>query len=648
MFIRAARGTGAHRGWAMLIDEAVRFLSQIPPFQFLEKGLLRELAHNLTKEFYPKGTVILQQDGPVGEHLQIIQKGVVKISLRPKGGGEDVVIDFRERGETFGLVSLMGGHQRTTILAVQDTICYLLPKARFNELVASDPAITEYLLQFHLTKYADWTSREIQGKNLFLESSDHLLFTAQVGEICQRFTTVVEADTTIRQTARRMVEQRQSAALVVGANGEPIGILTDSDLRTKVVAQGQSIDGPVTRVMSHPVASVDEAVPCFEVILQMLQREIYHMAVTREGAIRGVVTNHDFLVLQGRSPLAFSEDIEHQTTLEGLAPVSRKALSIIGVLLRDGARAGNIIRIISELNDRVVRKVLELAERELGPPPVPYCWLALGSEGRKEQTFRTDQDNALVYADISETQRPRVTEYFRRFAVFMRNGLVQCGFEACPANYMASNPDWCQPISTWKRYFSTWISEPSPEAVLRSLIFFDFRPLYGDESLAWDLRDHFGRLIPDYPVFLGFLANMLVKNRPPIGFFGAVAGERSGEHKDGLNLKIKGVAPLVDIARLFALERGIRHTSTLDRLEALRGGTSLISELVDELEHAFEFLTLLRVHHQAQQLEAGQAIDNFIRLDTLSSLEGQSLKNAFRLILKIQDQVLDRYKAFII
>jgi len=632
----------------MLIDETVRFLSQVPPFQFLEEPLLRELVQSLTMAFHPKGAVILHQDGPVSDHLQIIKKGAVKITLRPEGNGDEVVVDYRERGETFGLVSLMGGHQRTTIVAIQDTTCYLLPKERFNELVVSHPAITEYLLQFHLTKYADMTSREIQGKSLFLESSDHLLFTAQVGEICQRFTTVVEADTTIRQTARRMAEERQSAALVVGPSGEPIGILTDSDFRTRVVAEGQPIDGPVSRVMSHPVVSVDEQDPCFEVVLKMLQCDIEHVAVTREGAIRGVVTNHDFLVLQGRSPLAFSEDIEHQTTLEGLAPVSRKAMSIIGVLLREGARATNIIRIISELNDRVVRKVLELAERELGPPPVPYCWLALGSEGRKEQTFRTDQDNALVYADVFDSQKPRVAEYFRRFAVFMRNGLVQCGFEACPANYMASNPDWCQPLAQWKRYFSTWISEPTPEAVLKSLIFFDFRPLHGDRSLAWSLREHFGRLIPDYPVFLGFLANMLVRNRPPLGFFGGVSVERNGEHKDGLNLKIKAVAPLVDIARLFALEKGIQQVSTVDRLEALRGGTSLISELVDELEYSFEFVTLLRIHHQYRQAEAGQPTDNFIRFDGLSSLERQSLKNAFRLILKVQDQVMDRYKSFII
>ncbi|MDR3682344.1 MAG: DUF294 nucleotidyltransferase-like domain-containing protein [Geothrix sp.] len=632
----------------MLIDDAVRFLSQIPPFQFLEGPTLRELTQSLTMEFYPKGTVILQQDGPVSESLRIIQKGLVRISIRPKGSGDEEVSDYRERGETFGLVSLMGGHQKTTIVAMQDTICYLLPKDRLNDLMSSHPAITEYLLQFHLTKYVDMTSREIQGKSLLLGSSDRLLFTAQVGEICRATATVMAQSATIRETARRMVADRQSAALVAGPGGAPAGIVTDSDLRAKVVALGHSIDAPVTQIMSQPVITVDEKEPCFEVVLRMLQGNIHHVAVTREGSLCGMVTTHDFMVLQGRSPLAFSEDIEMQTTLEGLAPVSQKALTIIGALLREGARAANIIRIISELNDRVVRRVLEIAEKELGPPPVPYCWLALGSEGRKEQTFRTDQDNALVYADPPAALREDAAEYFRRFTSFMRNGLVHCGFEPCPADCMASNPQWCQPLSVWRGYFSDWISAPTPKAVLNSQIFFDFRPLHGDLSLAWELREHLGRLIPDYPTFLGFLANMLVKNRPPIGFFGAVAVERSGEHKHGLNLKIKGVTPLVDIARLFALEKGVRHSSTLDRLEALRGGSTLISDLIDELEYAFEFISLLRIHHQYRQMEAGKPIDNFIHLDTLSHLERQSLKNAFRLALKVQDLVMERYKSFII
>lgn len=633
----------------MMVEDAIRFLSKIPPFQFLEASLLRQVSESLSMEFYPKGTVILQQDGPASDALRIVKKGVVKISLRPKGGGDEVVIDYREPGETFGLVSLMGKRQKTTIVSVQDTICYLLPKDRFNELLGTNPSIMEYLLQFHLTKYADMTSREIQGKSLFLGSSDHVLFTTQVGEICSRGAATVEKGATVQQAAQRMVEEKQSAVIVVDGSGAPEGIVTDTDLRKKVVARAHSVEAPVTSVMSGPVVTVEDHDHCFEVILKMLQHNIHHVAVTREGALMGVITNHDFMLLQGRSPLAFSEDIEQQKTIEALAPVSGKILGIIGVLLREGARAANIIRIISELNDRIVRKVLEIVEAQLGPPPVPFCWLALGSEGRKEQTFRTDQDNAIIFADCDDDAQERAArEYFAQFAALVRDGLALCGFEPCPANYMASNPEWCQPISTWKRYFSNWVSEPTPEAVLKTLIFFDFRPLYGDESLSRTLRDHLVAEIPNHSSFLGFLANMLVQNRPPIGFFGSVVVERGGDHKDELNLKIKGIAPLVDIARLFSLEKGVRYSSTIERIKALRSEHTIVSEYADELEYAFEFITILRIHNQYRQMEAGKPIDNFINLDTLSNLEKQTLKNAFRVIIKVQELVMERYKAFII
>jgi CBS domain-containing protein len=633
----------------LVIDEAVRFLTHTPPFQFLDERLLRSVAGSLSIEYYPKGTTILRQDGPVSDSLRIVKKGGVKITLKPKGGGDEVVVDYRGPGESFGLVSLMGGRQKTTIVSVDDTICYLLPKERLNELMAANPAVTEYLLQFHLTKYADTTSREIQGKSFFVGSGDHVLFATRVGEIAVRMPPTVEPAATIREAARRMIEGKQSAVFVVEGNGAPVGIVTDSDLRTKVVAAAHPVDAPISTVMTTPVFTVDAEDHCLEAVLKMLRYNVHHVAVTKDGALLGLLTDHDFMLLQGKSPLAYSEDIEQQTTIEGLAPVSGKVLNIIGFLLREGARATNIVRIISELNDRILHKVLEITERDLGPAPVPYCWLALGSEGRKEQTFRTDQDNAIVYEDPEGEEQARAAkDYFARFATVVRDGLVKCGFHACPANYMASNPEWCQPIETWKRYFSRWIAEPSPEAVLNSLIFFDFRPIHGDEMLARRLRDHLVAEVPEHPSFLGFLANMIVKNRPPIGFFGSVVVERSGEHKDELNLKIKGLAPIVDIARLFSLEKGVRHSSTLERLKSLRVSHTLVAEFADELEYAFEFIMLLRIHHQYRQLEAGDEIDNFVNLEGLSNLEKQTLKNAFRLILKVQETVMERYKAFIL
>lgn len=294
--------------------------------------------------------------------------------------------------------------------------------------------------------------------------------------------------------------------------------------------------------------------------------------------------------------------------------------------------------------------MIRLTEGQLGPPPAPYAWLAMGSEGRKEQTFRTDQDNALVYADPSEGDRTEVADYFRRFALLMRDGLMQCGFEACPAGYMASNPgNGAEPLSVWKWYFSDWVADPRPEALLRSVIFFDFRALAGQESLANDLREHLIQEIPRYPTFLGFLANLLIRNRPPLGFFGNVISDRGSDHKDGLNRRSRGSPLLVDIARLFALElHGIRHSSTAERIQALRSSHSVVAENADELDYAFEFISLLRIHHQYHQMESGLPINNMLNLETLSNLERQSLKNTFRLITKIQGSVMERYRGFIV
>jgi CBS domain-containing protein len=212
---------------------------------------------------------------------------------------------------------------------------------------------------------------------------------------------------------------------------------------------------------------------------------------------------------------------------------------------------------------------------------------------------------------------------------------------------MASNPTWCQPLRTWKKYFSTWIAEPTPDAVLNSVTFFDFRPVYGEAGLAEELRDFLVGAVRDQKVFLGHLANMAVRNTPPIGFLQSFVVEKSGEHKDELNMKVKGIAPLVDIVRLFALEKGVRETSTLERIEKIRPVHTIMEEHADDFEHAFEFIMLLRIHHQYKQIRTGASPDNFLNPNTLSNLERRSLKDAFGLISTVQDLLIERYKSLI-
>jgi CBS domain-containing protein len=630
----------------MIIEDITKFLEKIPPFQFLDTASLQDAVKGLSMEFYPKNTVILKQDGPPSDSLRIIKKGGVRISVT-SGTNEDVVIDFRGEGDTFGIVSLMSkDRQKTTIVAIDDTICYLLNKEHLYRLIESHPTFTEYLLQSHFTKYIDKTYREMHNKSLFYGSSDHLLFTTQIGDMAAKEIITVGENATIRDAAQEMARNRISSVIITDAAGQPAGIVTDRDMREKVVATARNVDDPVREIMSSPLVRVDVKDYCFEAVLRMIKHNIHHILVIKDGTLKGVLTNHDLMLLQGSSPLSFAKDLESQQTIEGLVPVSMKVNRVVGLLLKEGARASNITKIITELNDRLLRKVLEIAEKRFGRPPVPYCWVGFGSEGRKEQTFKTDQDNAIIYADPgSALEEMEIRSYFTEFTGFVRDGLLQCGFPPCPADYMASNPKWCQPLRIWKKYLSDWIRTPTPDALMNALTFFDFRAMYGDAALAEELRTYLIGILKDQQVFLGHIANMAIKNSPPMGFFKSFVVEKDGAHKNELNLKVKGVAPFVDIIRLFALERGIRETSTLDRIAALRETHKIVQEYADEFEHAFEFISLLRIHHQFSLLNEGRAPDNFIDPNNLSNLEKRSLKDAFHLITKVQDLIIERYKS---
>lgn len=622
----------------MLIEDVISFLKTIPPFQFLDEQTLKGVAKNISMEFYPKDTIILEQDGTPSEYLQIIKKGGVKVYI--KANGDEVIIDYRGEGDTFGFLSLVGKDRaRANVKAIDDTICYLIGKETVSRLLDSNPVFTEYFLKSHLTKYIDRTYKEMHGKSLFYGGSDRLLFATQIGDIATKEVVTIEQGATIQDAARIMSKNKVSSLIIIDSNSLPVGIVTDRDLREKVVARGRDVNEPISDIMSLPLIRVDTKDYCFEAVLKMIRHNIHHVLVIKDGDLKGVITNHDLMLLQGSSPLSFSKDIENQQTIEGLIPVAKKINMIVGLLLREGAKAGNITKIIAELNDRLVRKILEIAEKKYGKSPTPFCWIVFGSEGRKEQTFKTDQDNAIIYAeDSGEAKR-----YFADFTPFVRDSLIKIGFPLCPADYMASNPRWCQPLKIWKNYFHKWINTPTPEAILMSLIFFDFRPLWGDFSLADKLRTHLAQITKEHDSFFAEMADAITKNRPPLSILKKVIVEKSGEHKNELNLKIRGIAPIVDIARFFAIEAGISETSTIERIRLLKDDLPIVNKYANELEEAFEFISLLRIYNQLDQIEKGEQLNNYINPDKLSIIKKKTLKESFNLIAEVQEAVVKRY-----
>jgi len=631
----------------MLIEEVIEFLGKIPPFQFLDDDTLKAITGGVNMEFYPKGTVIQYQGGPAPENLYIIKKGEVKVSI--KNENDEVFVDYRGEGDLIGYLLIFGGGKaRATVVAVNDTICYLIKREPIQNLLFTNPAVREFFHKSFLSKYLDKTFKELQNKNLVYSGGDKILFTMPVGEFATKGVINASENISIQEAAEIMANYSISSLILIDAQGLPTGIITDRDLRDKVVSKGKDCKDPVRDIMSIPHVRADVKEYCFEAILKMVKHNVHHLLIMQGDKLKGILTNHDLMLIQGTSPLSVVKDIESQPTVDALIPVSKRINGIVGLLLGEGAKASSITRIITEINDRLVRKIIEIAEERFGEPPVPYCWIVFGSEGRKEQTFKTDQDNALIYADpASATEELAAQEYFRSFTQFVREGLLKCGFPPCPADFMATNPMWRQPLHVWRKYFTNWISTPTSEAVLNSVTFFDFRAVYGEAKLLDWLKDFTLSMAKDNKIFLGYLANMAIKNTPPIGFLKTFVVEKSGEHKDQLNLKIKGLAPLIDIVRLFALEKGLKETSTIERIQSLRDKHTIIKEYADELLHAFEFILLLRIQNQFELMKEGQDINNFINPNNLSNLEKRIAKETFQLISKIQDLIIERYKAMI-
>lgn len=629
----------------MSVEDTINFLKLTPPFMFADETELENIARTASLEQYPKGTFILRQGGEPSKVLRVIKKGSARVSIITEEGTE-ALTDIRGEGDLIGYLSLFGEDKaRANVVTVEDTTCYLIPREVIQRLIETNPTIRDFFNKTFLTKYLDKPVSEIYDKRLMNIGSDKLLFTTTVGEIATKGVISAFEDVTIKEAAEIMSLHKISSLVIIDSNAVPIGIITNSDLRDRVVSKGIDLNQKVTTVMTATLKEIDAKEYCFEALLKMTRHNIHHLLVVDEGKLKGIITNHDLMLLQGISPINIARDIENQFSIDGLASVSKKTHTVVKLLLKEGVRASSIAKIITELNDRLVRKILQLAENKFGQPPVRYCWIVYGSEGRREQTFKTDQDNAIILEDYDRSKEEAVQSYFSSFSSYVRGALLRCGYAICPLDNMASNPKWRQPLSQWRFFFEDLITQPTQDTLFKSLIFFDFRPLYGERPLAFELREHVTRLAEANRPFLSNLAGIIAKNRPPIGFLKDFVVEKTGEHKDKLNLKTKGTAMIVDLARLFALDRGIKETSTTDRLESVKNSHEPLTDNSEGLQQVFDFLMLLRTEHQLAQIEKGQSLENFINPNHLSTVQRKMLKESYNLVSRIQDVVIERYSA---
>ena len=463
--------------------------------------------------------------------------------------------------------------------------------------------------------------------------------TRRVGDILSRPLVTCPRWMPIHEVARRMAESDTDAAVIVGAEGEPRGIVTDADLRRRVVAASLAGDTVVERVMSAPLITIDTDAFFFEAVHRMLQHRLHHLVVVEAGRPRGVISDGDLLAARAQGPLFVARQLDLARSLEQLVELRPARERAVRVLFRAGVDAYDLGRITAEINDHLVRRVLALVEEELGPPPVAYCWLGLGSEGRREQTLKTDQDNALVYRDpppeLAETAEMYFADLARRAVV----ALERCGFPRCEGEIMASNPRWRQPLSVWRGYFARWVQRPEPAALYNAEIFFDLRAIVGDSALADALWSDLAEWIPGSPVFIQHLLRAALSHRPPLGLFRNLVLEQSGAHRGSFHIKARGLMPVVETARAYALARGITRTNTVERLRTLRDTGAMPRQDAADLIAAYQFVMKLRIRHQLDQLAAGEPLDNFLAPDRLTRAERTMLKEYFKVIANLQSYI---------
>jgi len=623
------------------VENVISFLANTLPFNLLEPAALRRLAGTCVIDFFPEGTMIFLQDVTQVNHLYLVQKGGVKSYLK-NDQGEVTLKDYRGEGEYFGALPIIQGTKANlNVETVEDTFCFLIAKKDFQALLAENAEVAQYFLRTMSAKLVKGVYAELRQHKIAARADGALyLFSAPVEEIAKGKLYTAPTTTTVREVAQIMSDNYIGSLLLKDESGAVAGIITDKDLRTKVVAKGLDFGTLASEIMASPVQTISSQAMAFDALLKMMKEKVHHLAIEKSGEIIKMITTHDIMVEQGTSPLYLFREIVAQRRIEGLYPLARKVPFVIRTLIEEGAKANNITRMITVLNDHILDRMLTLLIQEIGEPPLPFCWLLMGSEGRREQTFKTDQDNAILYQDSDD---PKLTalaeEYFKAFADKAIAHLVQCGYPLCPGDIMATNTKWRQPLSAWKQYFRHWCSQPEPQEILHSTIFFDFRAGFGTVTLAEELRTMLTSIAEQEAFFLMHLARHCLSSRPPLSFFKNFIVEKDGEHKNTFDLKSRGMVFFVDFARLMALQHGIGEANTLDRLRLLQEGQHLPHGLCSEIIEAYEFLMQLRLVHQLKMLEDGRQPDNHINPMDISDLERQTLKEAFAVITRLQDSI---------
>ena len=622
------------------------FLKGFPPFSFLHQKDLEKLSEQISIVYKDKDAVIFAENDTTHDSFYVVHKGAVALKKSTK----NTVLDMCDEGDIFGLRPLLA--QENYIMeavAYEETILYAIPISVFKPYALENRTVGNFLIESYASNtrnpYSDIHKDKLYGDDL-LHETDHShkdSFDLQPIKYSKKIVTC-SPSTTARDIAKIMNKKKVGAILIVDEM-LPIGILTDKDLRNKIVTGDYSILTTAETIMTKPVITYPKRMTVTEAQMAMMKSNISHLCLTKDGTINtkavGILSKHDVMVALGNNPAVLIKALKRAKKVKEIKPIRARIMQLLQGYLDQNIPMTLISKIITELNEACTTRVIEMSiEKMSSPPPVKFAWLALGSQGRSEQMLHTDQDNAIVYENVSDVFKDETRIYFLKFAALVNKGLFEIGYDYCPAEMMASNPKWCMSLEEWKNQVYHWITNPGKNEVLLSFIFFDYSLTYGDAEIVNELSESIFENVKANPVFYVHLVSGALQSPSPTGFFRQFLVEQDGANKDHFDIKRRALMPLTDAARVLILSHSVKSISnTAERFEKLAELEPNNRELYLSCSYSFKALLKFRTKQGLLHNDSGQ----FIALESLSKMEKIKLKRTFKTIKELQELISVRF-----
>jgi CBS domain-containing protein len=623
------------------MNDKFSFLKQNAPFSSLSDNVLEGIAAVLQEINYQKDTLILRQELTKMKGVEIIVTGEFE-SFFYDATNQKRAIEFHNSGYCYGGISVLLNRKKSlkTVIAKNGTLTYFLPRKDFKSLCNAYEHFYQYFTTDFANRMLDEEFAHFYRKPASFEESyiaSEQLYSRKIEQLSFRNLVSCEVNTPIYEAAQKMAIQKVSCLFVKNLESKIIGFVTDITLRDNVIAKQLSPQESIETVMDRNLVSITKNAYIYEALLMMYSTKTRYLLVSDDGKDVGFLSRNRLLSEQAQSPLVFIQSVKSSNSVKELKNKWEQVPQIVAQLLGRGVNAEIVNQVLTTIADTISQKVIEEVINEVGPAPAKFVFVVLGSEGRKELTLKTDQDNAIIYEDKANEQRELVRAYFLVFATKISDKLNEIGFVYCTGGYMAQNPKWTHSLSHWKNNYKEWIEDALPETTIKFSTFFDCRVIYGETSIIDELRIFVDQeLQQPMEKFFVYMAKNALQYEPPLTFFKNIRTEKI-EEKEVFDIK-KAMTPIVDLVRVYALQNRIfRKENTGERLKALRDIGVFTNAQFQELMQSYYYLMSLRLRNQAQNIiRDRKAPDNYISLDSLTKIEQVTLKEIFKTIENFQ------------